>query len=78
MKLDNQILKQCQEADFGSSWLITLKTKKENIQLRLLLKECKNIVAHDLWSRAQFPDGQIVEKDDILPRINAAIGESEE
>lgn len=51
---------------------------KEVEILRDLLKECKNIVSHDLWSRAQFPDGQVVEKDDILTRINAAIGESEE
>lgn len=51
---------------------------REVERLRELLKECKNIVAHDLWSRAQFPDGQVVEKDELLTRINAAIGESEE
>lgn len=51
---------------------------KEVESLRELLKECKNIVAHDLWSRAQFSDGQIVEKDDLLTHINATIGESEE
>ena len=60
-----------------------LDTKKmilivENNKILELLKECKNIVAHDLWSRAQFSDGQVVEKDDLLTRINAALGESEE
>lgn len=51
---------------------------KEVERLRELLKECKNIVAHDLWARAQFPDGQVVEKDDLLTRINTAIREREE
>lgn len=46
--------------------------------LRSLLKECKNIVAHDCWQEAQFPDGQVVERQDFLTRLNAAIGESEE
>lgn len=47
-------------------------------KLRMLLKECKNIVAHDCWQEAQFPDGQVVQKQDLLTRINAALGESEE
>lgn len=51
---------------------------KEIEELRDLLEECKNIVAHDLWSRAQFSDGQVVEKDNLLTRINAVLGESEE
>lgn len=51
-------------------------TKKR--RLRGLLKECKNIVAHDCWQEAQFPDGQVVERQDLLTRINAALGESEE
>lgn len=46
--------------------------------LRSLVKECKNIVAHDCWQEAQFPDGQVVERQDFLTRLNAAIGESEE
>lgn len=50
----------------------------ENNKLRGLLKECKNIVAHDCWREAQFPDGQVVQKQDLLTRINAALGESEE
>lgn len=50
----------------------------ENNKLRGLLKECKNIVAHDCWQEAQFPDGQVVQKQDLLTRINAALGESEE
>lgn len=51
------------------------KTVKE---LRELLKECKNIVAHDCWQEAQFPDGQVVQRQDLLTRINAALNESEE
>lgn len=47
-------------------------------KLRGLLKECKNIVAHDCWREAQFPDGQVVQKQDLLTRINAAIDESGE
>lgn len=50
----------------------------KNRELRDLLKECKNIVAHDCWQEAQFPDGQVVERQNLLTRINAAIGESEE
>nr|DAR21282.1 MAG TPA: hypothetical protein [Caudoviricetes sp.] len=50
----------------------------ENNKLRGLLKECKNIVAHDCWQEAQFPDGQVVQKQDLLTSINAALGESEE
>ena len=46
--------------------------------LRSLVKECKNIVAHDCWQEAQFPDGQVVERQDFLTRLNAAIGDSEE
>lgn len=46
--------------------------------LRSLVKECKNIVAHDCWQEAQFPGGQVVERQDFLTRLNAAIGESEE
>ena len=50
----------------------------ENNKLSGLLKECKNIVAHDCWREAQFPDGQVVQKQDLLTRINAALGGSEE
>lgn len=60
------------------SYLVTVKTQIENNNLRGLLKECKNIVAHDCWQEAQFPDGQVVERQDLLTRINAAIGESED
>lgn len=51
---------------------------KEVENLIELLKECKNIVAHDCWQEAQFSDGQVVERQKLLIRINAAIGESEE
>lgn len=51
---------------------------KEVEKLRDLLGECKNIVAHDCWERAQFPDGPVIESEDLLTRINTAIGESEE
>lgn len=51
--------------------------KNECARLRALLRECKNIVAHDCWQEAQFPDGQVVERQDLLTRINAALGESE-
>ena len=61
------------ELDVKKSVLIV-----ENNKLRGLLKECKNIVAHDCWQEAQFPDGQVVQKQDLLTRINAALGESEE
>lgn len=50
---------------------------KEVENLRELLAECKNIIAHDCWQSAQFKDGQVVERQDLLNRINAAIGESE-
>lgn len=50
----------------------------ENNKLRGLLKKCKNIVAHDCWQEAQFPDGQIVERQDLLTSINTALGGSEE
>lgn len=78
LELNNKILEKCQEQDFGVSYLVTVKTQIENNNLRGLLKECKNIVAHDCWQEAQFPDGQVVERQDLLTRINAAIGESEE
>lgn len=78
LELNNKILEKCQEQDFGVSYLVTVKTQIENNNLRGLLKECKNIVAHDCWQEAQFPDGQVVERQDLLTRINAAIGESED
>ena len=43
-------------------------------QLRALLKECKNIIVHDCWQEAQFPDGQIVQRQNLLTNINAALG----
>lgn len=46
--------------------------------LRSLVKECKNIVAHDCWQEAQFPGGQVVERQDFLTRLNATLGKSEE
>lgn len=56
-----------------------VKELKDEIQsLRNLLKECKNIVVSHLWAKAEFSDGQTVEKDDLLTRINAAIGGSED
>lgn len=55
------------------------ENRDEEIEiLRDLLKECKNIVAHDCWQEAQFPDGQVVQRQDLLTRINIAIGESED
>lgn len=62
LELNNKILEKCQEQDFGVSYLVTVKTQIENNNLRGLLKECKNIVAHDCWQEAQFPDGQVVER----------------
>lgn len=64
------------------SYIDELDVKKsvliiENNKLLGLLKECKNIVAHDCWQEAQFPDGQVVQKQDLLTRINATLGESE-
>lgn len=57
-----------------------VKTLTNNYKLleKQQVKECKNIVAHDCWQEAQFPDGQVVERQDFLTRLNAAIGESEE
>lgn len=43
--------------------------------LRSILKECKNIVAHDCWQEAQFPDGQIARRKDILKRLEKALNE---
>lgn len=36
------------------------------------------IAEYSTWQEAQFPDGQVVERQDFLTRLNAAIGESEE
>ena len=55
-----------------------VELEKENKRIKELLKECKNIVAHDCWQEAQFPDGQVVQRQDLLTRINIAIGESED
>lgn len=51
---------------------------KEVENLRGLLAECKNIIVYDCWQSAQFEDGQVIERQDLLNRINAAIGKSEE
>lgn len=48
---------------------------KELQNLRSILKECKNIVAHDCWQEAQFPDGQIARRKDILKRLEKALNE---
>lgn len=69
--MDIEVLEPCDYEE-----LQNLKAK--NNSLRDLLKECKNIIAHDCWQEAQFPDGQVVERKDLLTRINTAIGESEE
>lgn len=55
-----------------------VELENENKRIKELLKECKNIVAHDCWQEAQFPDGQVVQRQDLLTRINIAIGESED
>lgn len=52
------------------------ETLYEELQnLRSILKECKNIVAHDCWQEAQFPDGQIARRKDILKRLEKALNE---
>lgn len=52
------------------------ETLYEELQnLRSILKECKNIVAHDCWQEAQFPDGQIARRKDILKRLKKALNE---
>lgn len=67
-----------QKTDLESArWYQTVQNEDIG-KLRGLLKECKNIVAHDCWREAQFPDGQVVQKQDLLTRINAAIDESGE
>lgn len=66
------------EKDIDYGWYTAGIESDKNDKLLALLKECKNIVAHDCWQEAQFPDGQVVERQDLLDRINAAIGESEE
>lgn len=63
-----------QKNDNGYAWHTAGIESDKNDELRTLLKECKNIVAHDCWQEAQFPDGQIVERQDLLTRINAALG----
>lgn len=50
----------------------------ENNNLRALLKECGKIIKNDLWEVVVYPNGEEVKKEQILTRINAAIGESEE
>lgn len=61
------------EEDTGYGWHTAGIESDKNDELRALLKECKNIVAHDCWQEAQFPDGQVVERQDLLTRINAAL-----
>lgn len=62
-----------QKTDLESArWYQTVQNEDIG-KLRGLLKECLNIVKHDLWQQAQFPDGQIVDKDDLLTRINEAL-----
>lgn len=56
--------------------LCDYETLYEELQnLRSILKECKNIVAHDCWQEAQFPDGQIARRKDILKRLEKALNE---
>lgn len=81
LSLENtDLVFDCMRLEKENKHLLDLQANqdKEVEILRDLLKECKNIVAHDLWARAEFADGQIVEKDNLLKSINAAIGESEE
>lgn len=82
-KLEEEIKEKEELIQSIGSYIEELDIKKsvliaENNKLRGLLKECKNIVAHDCWQEAQFPDGQVVQRQDLLTRINAALGESEE
>lgn len=56
--------------------LCDYETLYEELQnLRSILKECKNIVAHDCWQEAQFPGGQIARRKDILKRLEKALNE---
>lgn len=59
-----------------TKYRVTFETLYEELQnLRSILKECKNIVAHDCWQEAQFPDGQIARRKDILKRLEKALNE---
>lgn len=61
------------EPDYQNDLVFPPEERNKVKYLKSLLKECRNIVVHDLWSRAQFPDGQDVEKDDLLERLDAAL-----
>lgn len=66
-----------QRAELESArWYQTVQNEDIG-KLRGLLKECKNIVAHECWQEAQFPDGQVVNRQDLLTRINAALNETQ-
>ena len=67
-----QLKKELQSA----RWYQTVQNEDIG-KLRGLLRECKNIVAHDCWQEAQFPDGQVVQRHELLTRINAALGDNE-
>lgn len=69
LELNNKILEKCQEEDFGVSYLLTLKTQRENNNLRDLLRECKQ----HLYFQKKINNEIIT----LLVRINAALGESE-
>lgn len=85
IKSQDDLNKQGREADVLIATIMKcqelvkekVELENENKRLKELLKECKNIVAHDCWQEAQFPDGQVVQRQDLLTRINIAIGESE-
>ena len=77
--LDNKILKQCQEMDFGTAYTETMKTKAENQQLKELLRECRDYVVNTL---IELKNGYCYEENDyyhetktLLTEITNAIGE---
>lgn len=66
-----------QRAELESArWYQTVQNEDIG-KLHGLLKECKNIVAHECWQEAEFPDGQVVQRQDLLTRINAALNETQ-
>ena len=79
--LDNKILKQCQEIDFGTAYTETVKTKAENQQLKELLKECreeidraKSILTEDTSIDNTVVAHAVLRK--LLTKIDNAIGEN--
>ncbi len=86
LELNNKILEKCQEEDFGVSYLVTVKTQRENDMFRDRLKECKKEFS-DISTMACYPETHLTHPanfdelfnkcEGILTRIDAALNETQ-